>query len=62
MGNLDDYRCTTCEKVHTQADLNEVTLQTIRDTENGIGLSKSYDSVEEMFADMDLDNETEESK
>lgn len=34
-------------------DYNEETRKTIEDTENGIGLSKSYSNVDEMFADME---------
>lgn len=52
-----DDICPTCFEVHTQADLNEVALQTIRNAENGIGLSKSYDSVEEMMNDLNNDDE-----
>lgn len=32
---------------------NKETLKTIQNTENGIGLSKNYDSVDEMFEDLD---------
>lgn len=33
--------------------LNENTIKAIQDTENGIGLSKKYTNVEEMWEDLD---------
>ncbi len=36
---------------------NEETLKAIEDAENGIGLSKPYTDIEEMFRDMELEDD-----
>lgn len=39
---------------------NAVTKKAIEDVENGIGLSKPYTDIDEMFRDMELEEDDEE--
>jgi len=38
-------------------DYNEETRKTIEDIENGIGLSKPYTDIDEMFRDMEMEDD-----
>ena len=35
---------------------NRETIRAMKDVENGVGLSKGFDSVEELMADLDADD------
>ena len=41
-------------------DYNEETRKAIEDVENGIGLSKAYTDIDEMFRDMELEDDEDE--